>query len=170
MKNKQYRYSFSIKNNYDYPSGCVFLSDKEYTNKEFINICTSVIKKIFFNNLNNMKIKAIGDNFDLLTNYEHCPNSYYLVFDNYEPQFNDDMEKLGFKIENLDTKASFDINNYTFIKDYFHDEIIQCLENRQKQENIPIINDEHDICVKHGLNTYIKLVHGLNTYIKSVKT
>ena len=163
MKTKQYRYSFSI-NNYDYTSGSVFLSDKEYNNEEFSNICTSVIKQIFFEHLNNIKIKARGDDFDLLTDDERCSNSYYLVFDNYERQFNDEMEKLGFKIENLDVKANFDINNSTFIPDSFHDNIVQCLENRQKQENIPILTDEQEeklyLC---------KTLDEINTYIESLK-
>ena len=164
MKTKQYRYSFSI-DNYDYTSGSVFLSDKEYNNEEFSNICTSVIKQIFFENLNNMKIKAIGEDFDLLADDDTCLNSYYLVFDNYEQQFNDEMENLGFKIENLDVKASFDINNYTFIQDSFHDDIVQCLENRQKQEYMPSLNDEQEeklyLC---------KTTDEINTYIESLKT
>ena len=35
------------------------------------------------------------------------------------------------KIDNYD----FAINNSIFIQDSFHDDIVQCLENRQKQEN-----------------------------------
>ena len=164
MKTKQYRYSFSI-DNYDYTSGSVFLSDKEYTNEEFSNICTSVIKQIFFEHLNNMKIKARGEDFDLLADDDIYLSSYYLVFDNYEQQFNDEMENLGFKIENLDVKASFDINNSTFIQDSFHDDIVQCLENRQKQEYIPSLNDEQEeklyLC---------KTTDEINTYIESLKT
>jgi hypothetical protein len=162
MKNKQYRYLFSINN---YTSGSVFLSDKEYNNEEFSNICTSVIKQIFFENLNNMKIKARGEDFDLLADDDTCLNSYYLVFDNYELQFNDEMETLGFKIENLDVKASFDINNSIFIQDSFHDDIVQCLENRQKQENIPSLNDEQEEKI------YLcKTTDEINTYIESLKT
>ena len=163
MKNKQYRYLFSI-NNYDYTSGSVFLSDKKYNNEEFSNICTSVIKQIFFENLNNMKIKAIGEDFDLLADDDTCLNSYYLVFDNYEQQFNDEMENLGFKIENLDVKASFDINNSIFIQDSFHDEIVQYFKNRQKQENIPILTDEQEEKI------YLcKTTDEINTYIESLK-
>ena len=164
MKTKQYRYSFSI-DNYDYTSGSVFLSDEKYTNEEFSNICTSVIKQIFFENLNNMKIKAIGEDFDLLADDDTCLNSYYLVFDNYEQQFNDEMENLGFKIENLDVKASFDINNSIFIQDSFHDEIVQYFKNRQKQENIPILTDEQEEKI------YLcKTTDEINTYIESLKT
>lgn len=163
MKTKQYRYSFSI-DNYDYTSGSVFLSDEKYTNEEFSNICTSVIKQIFFEHLNNIKIKARSDYFELLADADTYVSSYYLVFDNYEHQFNTEMEKLGFKIENLDIKASFDINNSTFIQDSFHDDIAQCLENRQKQENIPILTDEQEeklyLC---------KTLDEINTYIESLK-
>ncbi len=163
MKNKQYRYLFSI-NNYDYTSGSVFLSDKEYNNEEFSNICTSVIKQIFFEHLNNIKIKARSDYFELLADADTYVSSYYLVFDNYEQQFNTEMEKLGFKIENLDIKASFDINNSTFIQDSFHDEIAQCLENRQKQENIPSLTDEQEEKI------YLcKTTDEINTYIESLK-
>ena len=42
-----------------------------------------------------------GEDFDLLADDDTCLRSYYLVFDNYEYQFNTEMEKLGFKIENF---------------------------------------------------------------------
>ena len=106
-----------------------------------------------------------GEDFDLLADDDTCLRSYYLVFDNYELQFNDEMEKLGFKIENLDVKASFDINNSIFIQDSFHDDIVQCLENRQKQENIPSLNDEQEEKI------YLcKTTDEINTYIESLKT
>ena len=112
-----------------------------------------------------MKIKAIGEDFDLLADDDIYLSSYYLVFDNYEQQFNDEMETLGFKIENLDVKASFDINNSISIQDSFHDDIVQCLENRQKQENIPSLNDEQEEKI------YLcKTTDEINTYIESLKT
>ena len=141
MSNKKYKYNFTVDFG-DYGNITIYISHKKYTQEEFNNLCLDVLKRLVFDNLKNMKINAIFPDNNINKKGSSLIGHTYMLIETYEQAFNLEMNKLGFSIDCSSTEAGCYVDNYSFIRETFGKEINEIMDDRSKNENIPVLTKD----------------------------
>ena len=141
MSNKKYKYNFTVDFG-DYGNITIYISHKKYTQEEFNNLCLDVLKRLVFDNLKKMKINAIFPDNNINKKGSLITEHSYRLIETYEQEFNSEMNKLGFSIDCSSTEAGCYVDNYSFIRETFGKEINEIMDDRSKNENIPVLTEE----------------------------
>ena len=141
MSNKKYKYNFTVDFG-DYGNITIYISHKKYTQEEFNNLCLDVLKRLVFDNLKKMKINAIFPDNNINEKGSSITEHSYRLIETYEQEFNSEMNKLGFSIDCSSTEAGCYVDNYSFIRETFGKEINEIMDDRSKNENIPVLTEE----------------------------
>ena len=141
MSNKKYKYNFTIDFG-DYGNITIYISHKKYTQEEFNNLCLDVLKRLVIDNLKKMKINAIFPDNNINKKGSLITEHSYRLIETYEQEFNSEMNKLGFSIDCSSTEAGCYVDNYSFIRETFGKEINEIMDDRSKNENIPVLTEE----------------------------
>lgn len=141
MSNKKYKYNFTVDFG-DYGNITIYISHKKYTQEEFNNLCLDVLKRLVFDNLKKMKINAIFPDNNINKKGSSLIGHTYMLIETYEQAFNLEMNKLGFSIDCSSTEAGCYVDNYSFIRETFGKEINEIMDDRSKNENIPVLTKD----------------------------
>ena len=141
MSNKKYKYNFTVDFG-DYGNITIYISHKKYTQEEFNNLCLDVLKRLVIDNLKKMKINAIFPDNNINKKGSLITEHSYRLIETYEQEFNSEMNKLGFSIDCSSTEAGCYVDNYSFIRETFGKEINEIMDDRSKNENIPVLTEE----------------------------
>jgi len=143
MSNKKYKYNFAV-DFCDYGNTTIYISSKKYTNEEFNKICSDVLKGLVFDNIKNMKINAIFPDNNINEKGSSITEHSYRLIETYEQEFNSEMNKLGFSIDCSSAEACCYVDNYSFIRETFGKEINEIMDDRSKNENIPVLTEKQE--------------------------
>lgn len=143
MSNKKYKYNFAVDFG-DYGNVTNYLSLKKYTKEEFNNICSDVLKRLVVDNLKKMKINAIFPDNNINEKGSSIKEHIYRLIETYEQEFNSEMNKLGFSIDLPTIEACCYVDNYSFIRETFGKEINEIMDDRSKNENIPVLTEKQE--------------------------
>lgn len=147
------RYKFG-NSDYEYTADIFFLHEQAFTEDEFADMCTKCIRGAsteYFTNKQMIVYSTVdNDAFNIASYGDEYENIYLDTDSSLDKDVSYHMKRIielmaseyGFILEVLpETTASFHINDYEFLTDYYNKEIAPKVLERCEKNGIPVIHD-----------------------------